>query len=63
MLEIEVNNGRRLRLILDENGLTVEHINSAGMVERRDRFGDPDLVTMVNWAIFQSENNNPGLTF
>lgn len=60
---IEVNNGRRLHLTLDADGLSVEHVDERGNVDRRDRISDGDIVTALNWITYQKDNGNPGLMF
>lgn len=60
---IEVNNGRRLHLFLDVDGLHVEHVDEAGKVDQRTRLDEGELVTVLNWVEYQRNNDNPGLLF
>ena len=63
MYEIDVNNGRKIRLSFGKKGLLVEHIDHNGNVDGRDRFPDGDIVMLLNWCAFQRNNGNPCLLF
>lgn len=60
---IEVNNGRRLHLTLDADGLHVEHVDERGNIDQRTRLDAGELVTVLNWVEHQRNNDNPGLLF
>ena len=61
--KIEVNNKRHLLLNIDENGLHVKHINKDGETERAELFSQGEIITLINWGIYQRENGNPNLCF
>ena len=56
--EIEANNGAKLRLMLDERGLRVEHIDSHGELDIAERYSDEGLLSMLDWAYYQRNNRN-----
>ena len=56
MHTIEVNNGGTLELAAERNGITLTSRDSAGKVERRDFFGDANLVMAANLLRYLRDN-------
>ena len=53
---IEVNNGRKLHLIINDDTLVVEELNSKGEVESRRAISPGDFVLLYDYYIMKKEN-------
>lgn len=67
-LKIEVNNGQTavVELLTGEDGrygLRHTLVDAGGNAVRRDFVDEGDLISLLNWYVYQKENGNPGLTF
>lgn len=67
-LVVEVNNGQSaaFELLTDEDGrhgLRHTLIGASGVPVRCDFVDEGDLISLINWYIYQKENGNPNLIF
>lgn len=56
-MEIEINNGGKLRLSFFNDSLLVEEVNAKGEVESRRAISPGELVLLYDYYIMKKDNN------
>lgn len=62
MIEVEINNNRKLRVSQTESdkirgGIGLEHIDEIGNIERRDLIDEGDFVMLMNYYSYIKDND------